>query len=526
MGGASSPATPVASAPEPTATPEPAAPAGADPAGGEGAALFGEVCAACHGPDGAGVSGLGKNLIESEFVGALTDEQLLGYIREGRGIDDPLNTTGVAMPPSGGRPDLEDDQLLAIIAFLRTINVKAGVQSDEAAQYLARREAAEEAEPEPEAEEPAAGATEAAAAGAASAEVSGDAEAGQHTFAEVCAPCHGHEAKGIEGIGLDLTESGLVGGLTTARLADFIAMGRGLNNPFNTTGIRMPARGGRADLSDQDLLNIAAFLQSINTQVGAESPEAAEYLAWLESGGQEEIEEIEEVSSEGLSGLALDGQTTYLRFCAVCHGPRGQGVEGLGKSLIDSPFVTAQDDAGLAEFITVGRSADDPLNTTGIEMLPYGGQQSLTDTELANLVAFLRFVNSSQEPVAAVPSDAGEENEGEEQEVAEVTEEAAFAIIDALAPKCFTCHRISGRGNKNGPGPNLNGVGLRAGERVPGLSAHDYVMQSILDPSAFVVDECPAGPCVDVMPKNFGDQLSEEDLEALVTFLLSLPEEE
>ena len=40
-------------------------------------------------------------------------------IRAGRELNDPANTSGLVMPPSGGRPDLSDDDILAIIHYLR-----------------------------------------------------------------------------------------------------------------------------------------------------------------------------------------------------------------------------------------------------------------------------------------------------------------------------------------------------------------------------------------------------------------------
>jgi hypothetical protein len=42
----------------------------------------------------------------------LTDAELLAVIREGRDLSHPDNTTGLVMPPSGGRPDLSDEDLL------------------------------------------------------------------------------------------------------------------------------------------------------------------------------------------------------------------------------------------------------------------------------------------------------------------------------------------------------------------------------------------------------------------------------
>ena len=103
----------------PAAAPSPAVVSGAAAKGQE---LFTSACAACHGPNGEGVQGLGKNMHTSEFIKGKTDAELLAFIKVGRGADDPLNTTGVAMPPKGGNSALTDAELQDIVAFIRTIN--------------------------------------------------------------------------------------------------------------------------------------------------------------------------------------------------------------------------------------------------------------------------------------------------------------------------------------------------------------------------------------------------------------------
>lgn len=91
-----------------------------DPAAGE--ELYNQVCIACHGPGGEGVEGLGKPFTTSEFVASNSDQELLEFVKQGRPIDHPDNTTGVDMPPKGGNPALTDEQILDIIAFIRTLN--------------------------------------------------------------------------------------------------------------------------------------------------------------------------------------------------------------------------------------------------------------------------------------------------------------------------------------------------------------------------------------------------------------------
>ena len=83
-------------------------------------------CSACHGPDAHGLPNLGKDLVISEFVHSLSDEDLLTFIKTGRPIWDTLNTTGVDMPPRGGNPTLTDEDLLAIIAYLRSLAAESG----------------------------------------------------------------------------------------------------------------------------------------------------------------------------------------------------------------------------------------------------------------------------------------------------------------------------------------------------------------------------------------------------------------
>jgi len=88
---------------------------------GDGKKLFEATCASCHGSDAKGMPHLGKDLTTSKFAIGLSDKELVAFIKKGRSTSDPANTTGIAMPPKGGNPSLTDQQIQAIVGFLRSL---------------------------------------------------------------------------------------------------------------------------------------------------------------------------------------------------------------------------------------------------------------------------------------------------------------------------------------------------------------------------------------------------------------------
>ena len=93
------------------------------------------------------------------------------------------------------------------------------------------------------------------------------------------------------------------------------------------------------------------------------------------------------------SGNAAAGIEAYNGTCVACHGPNGEGIEGLGKPWVGSDFINSQTDAELLAFLIEGRPSDHPDNTTGIAMMPRGGNPNLTDDDLLNLIAYMRTLN-------------------------------------------------------------------------------------------------------------------------------------
>ncbi len=85
-----------------------------------------------------------------------------------------------------------------------------------------------------------------------------------------------------------------------------------------------------------------------------------------------------------------------------------------------------------------------------------------------------------------------------------------------LSAACTACHTIDSVPEAVGEiGPNLSTVASTAGSRVDGLTAEEYLWQSITDPSAFLVDGYGNLQPTGLVP-------DETDLDNLIAYLLTL----
>ncbi|MCA9946018.1 MAG: cytochrome c [Ardenticatenaceae bacterium] len=113
-----------------------------------------------------------------------------------------------------------------------------------------------------------------------------------------------------------------------------------------------------------------------------------------------------------------------------------------------------------------------------------------------------------------------DESGGESSSVGDVANgERLFneSIIGAAsAPGCITCHSLE-------PGvvivgPSQSDVGARAETAIEGMSAEDYLRQSIEEPDAHIAEGYTEG----VMYQNFGEELTNSQINDLVAFMLTL----
>lgn len=239
-------------------------------------------------------------------------------------------------------------------------------------------------------------------------------------------------------------------------------------------------------------------------------------LLWLAATREEGRLATTEAS---FAGRAIEnGAATYAAACAGCHGVAGQGIPDVAPALNSPKFFTER----LAEInyqgdlrsyveatVVAGRPvrSDQYTSTMPAWDRAYGGP--LRPDEIRDVASFV--LNWRAAPVvvaAAPPGEGGPPALGK----------AFYGSRD-----CLGCHGWPGRGGITGP--DLAGIAARGAQQMPGLDAEAYIRVSLLAPSAYIANNCPPGPCPDMMPRDYGSQLSQREIELLVRYLLTLVDE-
>jgi len=211
--------------------------------------------------------------------------------------------------------------------------------------------------------------------------------------------------------------------------------------------------------------------------------------------------------------------------CRGCHGLRGEGIQGLAPPLNDAHFFTRRLDevgwqGGLEDYIIATVSSGRQVSTrpdqypgAGSPAMPtwsdrFGGP--LRDDQIEALAAFI------------LNWEATAVGEAELSLLPTLTPSAAASNDPVVRGQgiyesngCGACHSIEGI-SVGAVGPSLNTIGETAATRVANLSAEEYIHQSIVDPSAYLVEGYE-----DLMVKTFGETLSSTQLDDLVAFLLA-----
>ena len=94
-------------------------------------------------------------------------------------------------------------------------------------------------------------------------------------------------------------------------------------------------------------------------------------------------------------------------------------------------------------------------------------------------------------------------------------EELFNESVLAGKPGCSTCHSLAA--GQRLVGPSLAGIATTAASRVPDLSAREYLLQSLTDPNAHLVEGYDPG-----VMTEWDTVIGQDEIDALVDYLLTI----
>lgn len=240
----------------------------------------------------------------------------------------------------------------------------------------------------------------------------------------------------------------------------------------------------------------------------------------------EEDRMLEQAQSQQAEAIEV-GAELFETNCSGCHGIKGEGIQGLAPALNDSHFFTGRvQEVGwqgaLEDYIISTVSVGRPVSTRpelyvggGRPAMPAWSQQyggPLREDQIGNLAAFILNWEATalgDVELAELPTPT--------PGAGEAADPVARGQQLYVSTGCAGCHAVEGISN-GVVGPNLTQIGQLAATRKDGLSAEDYIRESILDPNAYLVE----GYQSNIMPQTYSQQLGNRELDDLVAFLLAL----
>jgi mono/diheme cytochrome c family protein len=235
-----------------------------------------------------------------------------------------------------------------------------------------------------------------------------------------------------------------------------------------------------------------------------------------------------------------NGAALYSANCASCHGVEGQGGVGVAPALQSRYFFTNRiSDIGfsgtLHDYVAGTVAAGRPSKPLGqwAQHMPvwssrYGGP--MRDDQVLAVTAFVLnwerdALQQTPEEDPWIPFEDGSKMTAVTGEVI-VTEPAGGATDGPRDPEllfvsmgCQGCHNLEQDQSADNPGPvapHLGNIDTLGSTYEAGKDAVTYVHDSIVNPNAFVHPGYAAG----IMPQNFTERMSEEEITALAAWIV------
>jgi mono/diheme cytochrome c family protein len=195
----------------------------------------------------------------------------------------------------------------------------------------------------------------------------------------------------------------------------------------------------------------------------------------------------------------VNGKAQFVQKCGSCHVLDRAGTAGKNGPNLDEAFGPSRAD-GLGSGTIAGVTED---------QIAYPGNKSPMPADLVR-------GEDARDVAAYVGRVAGS---GGDDQGALATAGLAGATDGKqiyTAAGCAGCHALADAGATGNIGPTLEGIAGTAAKRQPGTPPDKYVSDSIINPNAFITPGFSAG----VMPQNYDDQLTPEQVKALTDYLL------
>jgi mono/diheme cytochrome c family protein len=233
---------------------------------------------------------------------------------------------------------------------------------------------------------------------------------GKRFYNAACIACHAENARGVPKLGRDLVDGTYSRNVSDADFVAMIIRGRKQGDPGFTGPVAMPPRGGRDDYDDHAVRDIVAYVRALQEPTRIASATIPNVHVELLDGSSDSVATDSAPPSgtarSDASAAALPasfdpevlkrGKRVYAS-CIACHAKDGGGVQGQGASLLDSAFVRSKSDAELREFIKTGRAPGAPGSRLNLNMPPKGGNPSLKDNQLDDVVVYIRHLIAEAE---------------------------------------------------------------------------------------------------------------------------------
>lgn len=232
------------------------------------------------------------------------------------------------------------------------------------------------------------------------------------------------------------------------------------------------------------------------------------------------------------------GASLFEASCRPCHGPQGLGIQGVAPALnapdlFDGSRLAAVGYGGtLPDYVRGVIAAGRPVPSAGTnypQRMPTWGEDfggPLRNDQVDALVAYIlnwedrAMTGGGAPPVPSGPTVGADitvslppGNAGRGQALSE----------GALG--CSGCHVLAAVGPAWLPTAGVPGIGTRSEERFraagytgQATSAEQYLFESVVAPNAYIED----GFTPNIMPLNFADRLSAQDMADLIAYMLSL----